>query len=161
MEEIWKPINGYGNYMISSKGRVKSTFGKIRKLHSNHKGYCKISIMGDDGIRKTLSVHRLVAETFIPNPYNLPQVNHKNTIKTDNDINNLEWCDNSHNQKHAFKNGLQNNKGENNPRSILTINDVVNIRSSVDKSYSKLAIEYGVSKSTISSIIKNKIWTNI
>lgn len=115
--EIWKTINNYPDYQISNKGYVKSFKNKtpiILKTSLNQKGYKQLVLRNENG-DKTFRVHRLVAEAFVPNPNNLPQVNHKNGIKTCNEDWNLEWTDNSGNQKHAFANGLQTNVGNNNP----------------------------------------------
>lgn len=104
MEEIWKPI-GYEGYEVSNLGRVKSykydkTNGKIMKPYKNTKGYLQIDLQLDGRKRENrvhLSVHRLVAIAFIPNPDNLPQVNHKDEDKTNNCVDNLEWCTNDYN----------------------------------------------------------------
>ena len=114
--EIWKDIKGYeGLYKISNKGNVRSLKRNvILKPGINHKGYYYV-ILYKKSISKSYRIHRLVAEAFVPNPNNLPQVNHKNGIKTCNEDWNLEWTDNSGNQKHAFANGLQTNVGNNNP----------------------------------------------
>lgn len=99
MEEIWKDITGYeGLYQISSLGNVKSLFdnnGK-RRDHilsggNDADGY-KIVLLYKDRKRSTKKVHRLVAEAFIPNPNNYPQVNHKDENKSNNYADNLEWC---------------------------------------------------------------------
>lgn len=104
MEEIWKLI-GYEGYEVSNLGRVKSykydkINGKIMKPYKNTKGYLQIDLQLDGRKRENrvhLSVHRLVAIAFIPNPDNLPQVNHKDEDKTNNCVDNLEWCTNDYN----------------------------------------------------------------
>lgn len=104
MEEIWKPI-GYEGYEVSNLGRVKSykydkINGKIMNPYKNTKGYLQIDLQLDGRKRENrvhLSVHRLVAIAFIPNPDNLPQVNHKDEDKTNNCVDNLEWCTNDYN----------------------------------------------------------------
>lgn len=111
--EIWKDIKGYeGLYQISSLGRIKSLKRKIYKrkcndtivsLKPNNKGYCKV-ILHNNGKRKAVFVHRLVAEHFIDNPDNLPQVNHKNEIKTDNNVENLEWISANDNLNYGYHN---------------------------------------------------------
>jgi len=120
-EEIWKDIEGYeGLYQVSNFGRIKSlsrkfyttnngyviTKTKILKTGLSHNGYHLISISNKNKKRKTFRVNRLIALCFIPNPNNLPEVNHKDGNKNNNNASNLEWCTRSYNCKHAYKTGL-------------------------------------------------------
>ena len=102
--EIWKDIDGFnGKFQVSSWGRIRNAeTGNILKPYKNKKGYLKASLSyGGKSIKKR--INRLVAIAFIDNPYNLPQVNHKDGNKENNSISNLEWVTNSENQKHATK----------------------------------------------------------
>ena len=119
MEE-WRDIKGFeGLYQISSYGRVKSLertvwngkgyykkSEKIRKGYDNGDGYLYVNLC-KEGKRKQYRINRLVAMAFIPNPNNLPEVNHKDGNKLNNRADNLEWATRSENQKHAYKIGLQ------------------------------------------------------
>lgn len=105
MQEIWKDIPEYeGLYQVSNLGRIKSlprkgthtTKERIMNFTKSNKGYF-IAVLSKDYKKKSFSVHRLVAQAFIPNPNNLPQVNHKDENKENNNINNLEWCSNWYN----------------------------------------------------------------
>lgn len=106
MEEIWKDIPGYeGLYQVSSLGRIKSLrTGKLRKPGNNGAGYLFVPL--SNKTTKNRYVHRLVALSFLDNPYNKSTVNHKNGIKTDNCVGNLEWATQSENSQHGFDTGL-------------------------------------------------------
>ena len=98
MEE-WRDIPNYeGLYQISNLGRIKSLrSGKEKILKPQFDGRYYHVILFKDKMHRQRNVHRLVAETFIPNPNKFPQVNHKNEIKTDNKVENLEWCTSKYN----------------------------------------------------------------
>ena len=101
--EVWKDIDGYfGKYQISSWGRVRNAeTGRILVPYRNKKGYLKIAFSVGNTSTKKHRINRLVAIAFIPNPDNLPQVNHKDGNKENNSVTNLEWVSDSANKKHA------------------------------------------------------------
>lgn len=101
--EIWKDIDGfYGKYQISSWGRVRNAeSGHILIPYKNKKGYLKVGLhKNGERIPKKFRVNRLVAKAFISNPYDLPQVNHKDGNKENNSVTNLEWVTNKENAEH-------------------------------------------------------------
>lgn len=108
INEIWKPVKDYPNYQISNLGRVKSLNykrsgeEKILKSCTDDNGYYQVSL-SRNGKNKTCKIHRLVAEAFIPNPNNLPQVNHKDEDKNNNIPNNLEWCTAKYNSNYGTR----------------------------------------------------------
>lgn len=104
VEEIWRPVVGYENYEVSSLGRVRNfKTEQIRTLEKTRNGYLRVTLK-INCIQYHKLVHRLVAEAFIPNPYNLPQINHINENKLDNRVENLEWCNAKYNANFGSRN---------------------------------------------------------
>jgi hypothetical protein len=110
--EEWRKVDGSTRHEVSNLGRVrKSTTKRLLRPGLNTYGYPHFSFKQGDKI-KCLTVHRAVAIAFLSNPQKKTQVNHKNGVKTDNRVENLEWCSASENNKHAHRNGLWKSKKE-------------------------------------------------
>lgn len=168
MEEIWKDIKGYeGLYQVSNLGRVKSLYKEIiksngRNFYSKEKllkftmrsGYYNINLTSNK-IRKSFEVHRLVAQAFIPNVNNLPQVNHKNGNKTDNKVENLEWVTRKGNMEHATKILKVNFR----PKIKIVQYDRKGNYIKKWESLSNASKELGISCSSISKCCKRKLKT--
>lgn len=109
--EEWKDLPGYEEfYQISNLGRAYSKrTGKLMSIQHRHGKYCSIRVHDKNGIGNTLHIHRAVAELFVPNPYNLPLVNHKNEDKDDNWSTNLEWTTVAENNNHGTRNSRISN----------------------------------------------------
>lgn len=181
MQEIWKDITGFeGCYQISNFGNVRRLDTKIlfKGTLSIRKGReIKTTLNSDKyptvvlcwkSLRKTHSVHRLVAMGFIPNPENLPQVNHKDGNKQHNHFNNLEWISPGGNQRHAYEMGLKSHS-ENSGMAKLTDEDVIAIKILLKKErvgsdnsvYKQIGEAFGVTPTTIKWIDKGRTWARI
>lgn len=175
--EIWKPVKNFESfYQVSNTGKVRSLDridrlnrykkGVLKKLCDNGRGYLYVNLKAH-GKQTQKTVHRLVSEAFIPNPDNLPEVNHLDGDKTNNSVNNLEWCTRSENMKHAFRNELNKQyKGVNNPQAKLTEKDVIYIRNNYikhDKNFGAeaLARKFNVSATTIKMALWRKHYASI
>ena len=176
--EIWMPIRGYEEYYhVSVLGRIKS----LARIYSNgratiykqqqimnpgrdKKGYLHV-VLTVGGIRTTFKVHRVVANHFLPNIENKPEVNHKNGIKDDNRVINLEWVDQSENQLHAYKMGLSvPRQGQKHGRAKLMDQDVAVMRELYDTgkyTHTEIANEFGIHREHCAQIIRRKSWTHI
>ncbi len=97
--EIWKAHPEYAEIEVSSFGRVRTSDGHYYNSHQTNMGYLNVSIP-IDGKWTTKLIHRLVAETFVPNPNSMPEVNHKDSSRTNNNACNLEWVTHSYNMKY-------------------------------------------------------------
>lgn len=166
--EVWKDIEGYnGMYEVSNYGRVKSNYSdRILKQAIDNRGYYRCSLSKNDTLT-TYKVHRLVAEYFVENPENKPEVNHKNGNKLDNRAVYIEWCTKSENMIHAVENRLvktPDNTGDNHGMSKLTEEDVLRIRDINPSSFNdkkKLANDFGVSFTTIYDILNRRSWRHL
>ncbi len=165
-------VKGYeGLYSITEDGQIfshdKPTGQKGRFLRQNKSpnGY-KTVWLSKKGKVTAKTVHRIVAESFLKHDRNRKFVNHKNGIKTDNRVENLDWCTQLENNRHAWKSGLcekvrfSKARGENSGMSKLTENNVRAIRNKRVDGFTlcKLAKEFKVSKSLISVVCRNEIW---
>lgn len=175
MEEVWRKIEGYPLYEVSNFGNLK-TFNcknqgttKIMKPAKDACGYLRTMLLGTDKKFHTIKVHRIVAKAFITNPENKPQVNHKNGIRHDNQVDNLEWCTASENINHAYqKLNKKRLAGELNPAATVTNEQVLKIRSEYKQivggkitTKKDLAIKFGVSFYVVKRIVERKAWKHI
>lgn len=172
--EVWAEVPGScGLYQISTKGRMRSVSrnvldkrgiiqrfaGGLLSPNKTYRGYLTYT-MSINGFAVRKSAHRIVAESFIPNPENKPHVNHLNSNRTDNRVENLEWCTHSENVKHSYKIGVSTQVGTKNSCCKLTEKQVINIFNS-RKSPRELCNVYPVSIKTISDIRTGKSWSHI
>ena len=165
--EVWRPITDYEDYQISNFGRVKSFKQDkiiIRKPKLNVQGYLRVDLC-KGGKQKWFSVHRLVAEAFIPNPEGKPEVNHRFGNKIDNRVSELEWMTGRENKQHAYDTGLKRS-GSDHSRAKFTAEQVRYIREVCipgDKEYgiSALARKFGVNVENISRIYHRIRYKNV
>ena len=164
IKEIWRTIEKYPNYMISNLGNVWSKRReKQLKPCVNSSNYKKYVLSG-----KNVYAHRLVAEAFIPNPNNLPEVNHKDGNKWNNYVENLEWVTKNENALHAFENGLRTIDGYTRYKVAKTsrrfsTKDIEDIKTLFEDGYSKkeIAEKYNCSDSVICNIINGNTYIQI
>lgn len=182
MRELWSDVKGYeGLYRVSNRGRVKS----LPRVIIRGKGIrqpIKGTFLSTDPDKKSLYVvvnlrsgkrsryfyvHRLVAQAFIPNSMNLPEVNHKDLNKKNNRVDNLEWVTSKGNHEHAKSNGVMRNppvlRGEDCPHAKLNWEKARKIRKlyavdPIEWNQYKLAERFHVTQANIWSVLKNKTW---
>lgn len=180
MEEIWQTVRGYHDYLISNCGRVKTKSRPLRYVHAisgnehfristerylkkykTKQGYDFVQLYKNE-VSKNLTIHRLVALTFLENPKNFEVVNHIDGNKLNNRVDNLEWCTDAYNHKHAMDMGLLA-KGSNVGTSKLDERSVHAIRKllAINLSHILIAEMFLVSRATISLIAENKTWKHV
>jgi len=159
--EIWKAHPDYAGIELSTLGKVRTldslissekytrfTKGRILKQQLNHNGYMQVSIPVD-GKSVTKRVHRLVSQTFIKNTDNLPQVNHLDCDRTNNNVSNLEWCTASYNTQYREKYGISRGV------PVLAVN-LKMLKVSKHRSQNEAGRELGVKRTNINKVIKGK-----
>lgn len=170
-KEIWKDIKGYeGLYQVSNMGNVKSLERTVRnsrgyrivaerilKPQSNSKGYLYVNLY-KDGKMKRCRVNRLVAQAFLPNPHNLPVINHKDENKQNNYVENLEWCSHSYNNSYNGRAKKIGEKNTNNPKISKPVFSVNKVSGLIVEFPSLIEAERqtGISNSSICKCLKGK-----
>lgn len=161
--EIYKDIEGFkGLYQISNLGNVKSLGNsqkrkeKVLKPAKNNRGYLYVCLCNQE-IRKIYKIHRLVAEAFVPNPNNLPEVNHKDENKTNNADSNLEWCDHKYNINygtHTERSAASRKNNKKQSKQVMCLETGV-----IYPSTSEVEREFGFSRGNISAVCRGKTKT--
>lgn len=167
IEEIWKDVVGYeGFYKISNFGRVNSLArNKLMSPGIDDKGYLRVCLT-KLGIRKTLRMHRMIMLSFVPNPLKRTDINHKNGVKSDCRLCNLEWCTRSENVLHAVRTGLKSRpKGVLNNKAVLNERDVLEIRASrKDRNRHTIRLlsnKFGITYHHVRSVMYYKSWKHV
>lgn len=140
-QHVWKPM-------------------KVRTHTATQRVYVNLTFMGKT---KSVLVNRIVALRYIPNPLNLPEVNHIDGVKAHNAVENLEWASRSDQERHAFATGLKSTRGSQNSNAKLTSSQVLEIRQKAKdgRPNPELAKEYGVAASTIRGIVERITWSHL
>ncbi len=168
MEEIWKEVYGFEKrFKISNHGNLISINGrckgeKILKPIIDGLGYHSTTLR-DSGKKRCVRIHTLVAENFMVKPIGQRiTVNHKDGVKTNNKLANLEWIESSENVKHAVRTGLRDLKGSKHPNSKLTEDDVLKIRALYPiKTRKEIGLMFGICRRQVGDIINRVNWKHL
>ena len=164
--EEWRDVEDYdGDYQISNFGRVRSRKSgewRLMKTTPNQKGYLGV-MFSRQGKTKRFEIHRIVATAFLPNPNNLPVVEHADDNKQNNHVSNLFWSTHSDNTRHAYERNLINNYTIKAKLKESDIKLIRQIYKSHDKNFGAkaLAKKFGVTRATIENIVHDKTWKRL
>ena len=150
--EVWRRHPEIKKIEVSSLGRVRSVNGHYYKACRNRDGYLSVSF-NIDGKKGSKRINRLVAQTFLPNPDNLPMVNHKNCIRDDNRVDNLEFCTASYNSQYREKYGVSQTEASGHPLFAINLSTLEATRF---RSQHEASRELGVYQQNINKVIKGK-----
>lgn len=168
--EFWRKIPNFNRYDVSTLGRLRlRKNGKILNGSVHNQGYHSTTLIRDDGKRRQVFYHRVVAEVFMPNPDNLPECNHLTGVKFDARLGTVEWSSRIGNQRHAWATGLitaehiLRGRGRQSIESMFTESQVLDIRKRRARGESGEALrkEYNVKNATISAIATGAVFKDI
>lgn len=152
-KEIWKDIEGYNGYQVSNFGRIWNVKEqRYLKGGLQQNGYCRVTLQCGNGKKKNEKIHRLVARAFLPNPENLPFVNHKDENPQNNHVDNLEWCSPAYNNTY----GTRVARAAETKKYKITVYDKEDNIVGYYNGSVEAAEALGVSKTTISSWINGR-----
>lgn len=176
---IWKPVKGYEDYYeVSNHGEVRTieryvelpTYKYLKKQKiltqfTDGKGYMHVKLYDGKGNPKSITVHRIVALTFLEKPDNCIEVNHVDYVKNNNHVSNLKWSTRAENVKHAYlARDPKTYKGSGNKNSKLTEEQVIQMREEYKTgkfTYKQLAEKYLVGTTLVGYIVKNQVWKHV
>lgn len=165
MESVLKPYTFHGvTYFVSQDGTIYGPKGMPLKHRRSQDGYAEVTL-GKTGCRKTKSVHRIVAESFLPNPLGLPEVDHLDSNRMNPSVENLEWVTHEENVHRAHERGNYNGRyvGEKNPKARLNAEIVMQLRSEYQSGtiVMELHKKYGYPYNTISNAVRGITWKHL
>lgn len=159
--EVWRPVIGFETYIVSNFGRVKNKEGHLMtpSLRGDKRLYYGLTIDG-----KSETIHRMVAKAFLSNPDGLKEVNHKDSNKSNNRADNLEWCTREQNMKHAsdsgrIKHGSKHSSAKLTEEKVLEIKKLFSENNKLNRK--EIARVYGIDSSNITRLLNGKYWKHV